>query len=152
MERRCLYLVAYCCCYLPLIHQRTPLLLRHSIGWWRNLPPPRTSCEAKGHSLSFVCSRLTWKFVYRACFYQILPGLNAGGQLGTWEMISRRLSTDVSFHRVFETVICLNPPCTYGSLSRREKYEVLVNVRTRTGFNRKTFNFDWKRWHWCGSV
>ena len=58
-------------------------------------------------------------------------------------MIAKQPTTGMSFHRVCETVsiICLLPLReTINTLFRREKDEVLANLRMRTGFNRNTFN------------
>ena len=60
-------------------------------------------------------------------------------------MISKRHTTGASFHRVRETVTltCLNPPASRNySLFRRAKDEVLVNLRKRTGSNRKIIFFE----------
>ena len=60
-------------------------------------------------------------------------------------MIAKQPTTGMSFHRVCETVsiICLLPLReTINTLFRREKDEMLANLRMRTGFNRKTYNFE----------
>lgn len=75
------------------------------------------------------------------------PGSNVGSLRKVClelEMIAKRQTADVSFHRVCETVtiICLKYPLRKYSLFRLEKDKMFVNLRTWTGLNRKLFYFE----------
>ena len=76
----------------------------------------------------FLCGRsFAWLFSIKSwsnAFNQ------AGGLLGTWEMIAKRQNTRASFHRVCETftIFCWNPLRETSGLGRLRTYFERVDV------------------------
>ena len=83
----------------------------------------------RGHSFAWLVSIKSWPERWK-------PTESLLGTLKNDKLLTCRFIECVRVYDLFKS------PSRNYSLFRLEKDEVLVNLRTRTGFNRKTFYFE----------